>query len=134
MANTETATTIAEQAACVVRKNASFGTAPSNRDLLLVAIASVVATVPVCLASFPPTVDFPEHAGQAALLRNLHDPSFQFSDLFWRGGQYRYFVVHAPIDLGYRLFAWAPCPVRLVTRSDNWSLYEKDPRCTGDPP
>ncbi len=48
----------------------------------------------------------------------------------WRGGAYRYFVVHAPVDLGYRLFGWVPCPVSLVTRSGNWWLYEKEPRCT----
>ncbi len=48
----------------------------------------------------------------------------------WRGGMYRYFVVHAPADLGPRLFAWAPCSVSLVARSDNWWLYEKDPQCS----
>lgn len=60
-----------------------------------------------------------------------HPQTFRWRE--WRGGQYRYFVVHAPIDLGYRLFAWAPCPVSLLARSDNWWLYEKDPRCGGDP-
>lgn len=81
---TETVPPIAERAAsCVAPENAGLRTAPSNRDLLLVAIASVVATIPVWLASFPPMVDLPEHAAQVALLRNLHDPSFQFSGLFW---------------------------------------------------
>ena len=64
------------------------------------------------------------------------DPSFSewhpqtFGWNRWHGSLYRYFVVHAPIDLGYRLFAWAPCSVSLVARSDNWWLYEKDPQCS----
>ncbi len=57
-----------------------------------------------------------------------HPQSFRWT--VWRGDTYRYFVVHAQFDLGYRLFAWAPCPVSLVAQSGNWWLYEKDPRCT----
>lgn len=64
------------------------------------------------------------------IVSEWHPQTFRWHE--WRGGQYRYFVVHAPVDLGYRLFAWAPCPVRLVTRSDNWWLYEKDSPCAGD--
>ncbi len=46
------------------------------------------------------------------------------------GGDYRYFVVHAPIDLGGFLFPRAPCRITLAAHSNLWWLYEKDPRCT----
>jgi hypothetical protein len=61
------------------------------------------------------------------MVSEWHPQTFRWSQ--WHGGMYRYFVVHAPVDLGYRLFGWAPCPVSLVAHSDNWWLYEKDPRC-----
>ena len=65
-----------------------------------------------------------------ASVSEWHPQGFRWTE--WRGGRYRYFVVHAPVDLGYRLFGRAPCPVNLVTRSGNWWLYEKEPACTVD--
>jgi hypothetical protein len=61
-----------------------------------------------------------------------HPQTFRWTE--WRGDTYRYFVVHAQVDLGYRLFAWAPCSVSLVAQSGNWWLYEKDPRCNASNP
>lgn len=80
------------------------------------------ALFPVELVRFRPTVPPPD-----PIVSEWHPQTFRWSK--WRGGMYRYFVVHAPVDLGYRLFGWAPCPVTLVAHSDNWWLYEKDPRC-----
>jgi len=57
--------------------------AQSDRTLVLVIIASLLATIPIWLTSFPPMVDLPEHAAQVGLLRSLHNPSFGFSELFW---------------------------------------------------
>src|SRR5271165_5332872 len=57
--------------------------ARADRRLLLVAIAGILATIPVWVAIYPPMVDLPQHAAQIALLRNLRDPAFGFADLFW---------------------------------------------------
>ncbi len=54
-----------------------------KREMLLLIAASLLATIPVWMASFPPMVDLPEHAAQIALLRNLHNPGFPFANLFW---------------------------------------------------
>ena len=54
-----------------------------DRRFLLVALAGVLATIPVWVSTYPPMVDLPQHAAQIALLHNLHDPSFRFADLFW---------------------------------------------------
>lgn len=83
------------------------------------------AVFPVELVRFRPTMSAPD-----ASVSEWHPQAFRWKQ--WRGGTYRYFVVHAPVDLGYRLFAWAPCPVSLVTRSEDWWLYEKDPRCASE--
>jgi len=80
------------------------------------------AVFPVALVRYRPSLT-PQPPG----VSEWHPQTFRWDT--WRGDQYRYFVVHAPVDLGYRLFGWAPCPVSLVTRSGNWWLYEKDPRC-----
>jgi hypothetical protein len=81
------------------------------------------AVFPVVLVRFRPSVPPPD-----PIVSEWHPQTFRWRE--WRGGTYRYFVVHAPLDLGYRLFAWAPCPVSLVAHSDNWWLYEKDARCS----
>ncbi len=80
------------------------------------------AVFPVALVRYGPAVPTPNPT-----VSEWHPDTFQWDE--WRGGTYRYFVVHAPVDLGYRLFGWAPCPVSLVARSGNWWLYEKDPQC-----
>ncbi len=80
------------------------------------------AVFPIEPVRYLPSVPRPD-----PIVSEWHPQTFRWRE--WRGGTYRYFVVHAPVDLGYRLFAWAPCPVSLVARSDNWWLYEKDPRC-----
>lgn len=54
-----------------------------KHEILLLLIASVIATIPVWLPTFPAMVDLPLHASQVALLRNLHDPGFPFAGLFW---------------------------------------------------
>ena len=51
----------------------------ARREMLLLIAASLLATIPVWLASFPPMVDLPEHAAQIAMLRNLHNPGFPFA-------------------------------------------------------
>ena len=81
------------------------------------------AAFPVALVRYKPTLPSPNPP-----VSEWHPDTFHWEG--WHGGMYRYFVVHAPVDLGYRLFGWAPCPVSLLTRSGNWWLYEKDPGCT----
>jgi len=54
----------------------------SRRVMILLAIASVLATFPVWLATYPPMVDLPQHMAQVAILRNLRDPAFRFAGLF----------------------------------------------------
>jgi len=56
--------------------------AQPHREMVLLALASVLATIPVWVASYPPMVDLPQHAAQVAMLRNLHDPNFRFAGLF----------------------------------------------------
>lgn len=80
------------------------------------------AVFPVALVRYGPAVPSPNPT-----VSEWHPDTFRWEE--WRGGTYRYFVVHAPVDLGYRLFGWAPCPVSLIAHSDNWWLYEKDPQC-----
>lgn len=81
------------------------------------------AVFPVALVRYRPSA-----SRQSPTFSEWHPEAFRWSQ--WHGATYRYFVVHAPVDLGDRLFGWAPCPVSLVARSDDWWLYEKDPRCT----
>jgi hypothetical protein len=50
------------------------------------------------------------------------------------GGDYRYFVVHAPVDMGLKLFRGARCRVTLTAHSNLWWLYEKDPQCPSSKP
>src|SRR5208282_118074 len=59
-----------------------FRDARSRREMIILVIASVLATIPVWIASYPPMSDLPQHAAQVALLRNLHDPNFHFAGLF----------------------------------------------------
>jgi hypothetical protein len=80
------------------------------------------AVFPVALVRYQPAV-----LSQTPLFSEWSPQAFRWRE--WRGDSYRYFVVHAPVDLGYRLFAWAPCTVTLVAQSGNWWLYEKDQRC-----
>jgi len=86
------------------------------------------AVFPVALVRYRPSA-----SQQTPTFSEWHPETFHWGQ--WHGATYRYFVVHSPVDLGYRLFAWAPCPVSLVERSGNWWLYEKDSRCTpaGEP-
>ena len=53
-----------------------------RREMIFLVVASVLATIPVWIATYPPMVDLPQNASQIALLRNLHDPSFRFAGLF----------------------------------------------------
>jgi hypothetical protein len=50
------------------------------------------------------------------------------------GGDYRYFVVHAPVDMGLKLFRSAPCRITLAAHSNLWWLYEKDSQCPSSKP
>jgi hypothetical protein len=81
------------------------------------------AMFPVALVRYRPSLP-----SQDPSVSEWHPQTFRWAE--WRGDMYRYFVVHAPVDLKYRLFGWAPCPVSLVAHSDNWWLYENDPQCT----
>jgi hypothetical protein len=67
--------------------NASFVFPPLRHivkasPIFAIAIASILATTPVWLPTYPPMTDLPQHAAQVTLLRNLHDPTFHFSNLF----------------------------------------------------
>lgn len=44
--------------------------------------ASLLATIPVWIATYPPMTDLPQHAAQVTLLRALHDPHFAYANLF----------------------------------------------------
>jgi hypothetical protein len=67
-----------------------------HRKLLMIAGASLLATLPVWLAVYPPMTDLPDHAAQIMLLRNLNDPNFPYSSFF----QINWFT---PYLLGYLL-------------------------------
>ena len=80
------------------------------------------AVFPVALVRYKPMLPSPD-----STVSEWHPETFRWDQ--WRGDLYRYFIVHAPVDLGYKLFGSAPCAVSLVTRSGNWWLYERDPHC-----
>jgi hypothetical protein len=43
---------------------------------------SAFATSPVWLPAYPPMTDLPQHAAQITLFSNLHNPRFEYADLF----------------------------------------------------
>jgi hypothetical protein len=59
-----------------------FAVAQPRYETVCLVIASLLATIPVWLACYPPMADLPQHAAQVATLRNLHDPNFRFAELF----------------------------------------------------
>jgi hypothetical protein len=54
----------------------------SRRDLLLLTVASLLATIPVWIPTFPPMTDLPQHASQIMLLRAMQDPGFPYASFF----------------------------------------------------
>jgi hypothetical protein len=48
-----------------------------------VLVASLLATIPVWIPTFPPMTDLPQHAAQVALLRSLLHPGFQYEPYFY---------------------------------------------------
>lgn len=48
----------------------------------LPAVASVLATIPVWIPTFPPMTDLPQHAAQVALLREMLRPDFVWQSMF----------------------------------------------------
>ena len=61
--------------------------ANARRDWLILLAASLLATIPVWIPTFPPMTDLPQHGAQIALLRQmLHPQQFAFAgdfDLNW---------------------------------------------------
>jgi len=53
-----------------------------RRDLVLLLAASVLATIPVWIPTFPPMTDLPQHGAQITLLREVLHPGFPFASLF----------------------------------------------------
>src|SRR5690348_6995364 len=53
-----------------------------SQNVLLVAIVSALATIPVWLPAFPPMTDLPQHAAQVAMLREMSQPAFPYRHLF----------------------------------------------------
>jgi len=53
---------------------------PASKWLLLA--TSLLAVIPVWVTHYPPMSDLPQHAAQIALLKNLNDPQFQFTNMF----------------------------------------------------
>ncbi|AXC14570.1 hypothetical protein ACPOL_5320 [Acidisarcina polymorpha] len=45
-------------------------------------ILSLIATLPIWIANYPPMTDLPQHAAQVALLGDLHDPRFGYGALY----------------------------------------------------
>ena len=70
-----------------------------RRQLLLVAIVSALATVPVWMPRFPPMTDLPQHAAQVAMLREMAQPAFAYRGLFainwFTPYLFGYFLVYA---------------------------------------
>jgi hypothetical protein len=62
----------------------SFPQSPAadRRDWLLLAVVSVLATIPVWIAPFPPMTDLPQHASQIALLRDLLSGNSRYDSIF----------------------------------------------------
>ncbi len=58
----------------------------------------------------------------------LSPETFSWGEM--NGGEYRYFVVRAPFDVGFELFRRAPCRLALAAHSGEWWLYEKDSHCS----
>jgi hypothetical protein len=58
------------------------GFAARHRQVLLLALLSVIATLPVWIPPYPPMADLPQHAAQVGLWRSLGDPAFHFASLF----------------------------------------------------
>jgi hypothetical protein len=56
--------------------------AANRRDWLLLTAASLLATAPVWLATFPPMTDLPQHASQIVLLGELLHGGFRYEALF----------------------------------------------------
>lgn len=52
------------------------------KSLLIVAIVSVLATIPVWLPEFPPMTDLPQHAAQVVMLRVIAHHAFPYRQLF----------------------------------------------------
>ena len=67
-----------------------------NREIPLLLVASLLATIPVWIPYYPMMADLPQHASEIVLLRSLGDSSFKFSALF----QYYWFT---PYWFGYAL-------------------------------
>jgi hypothetical protein len=74
-----------------------------RRHTLLVCAASLFATIPVWIPTFPPMTDLPQHASQIALLRHMLSPDFRFASYF----HINWFT---PYLLGY-LLVYAIAPV-----------------------
>ena len=73
-----------------------------RRHTLFVCAASLLATIPVWIPTFPPMTDLPQHASQIALLRHMLSPEFRFESYF----HINWFT---PYLLGYLLvYAIAP--------------------------
>jgi hypothetical protein len=71
-------------------------TLPVEKYMFL--LACLLCGLPIWLPQFPAMVDLPQHAAQVALLLNLGNPGFPFSDLFQ-------FNLFTPYLLGYGLIA-----------------------------
>jgi hypothetical protein len=71
-------------------------------EMWLLLAASLAATIPVWIPTFPPMTDLPQHASQVALLRGMLTPDFPYESVF----QVNWFT---PYLLGYLLtFALMP--------------------------
>lgn len=57
-------------------------TTTARGHLVLLLVASALATLPVWIPTYPAMVDLPQHAAQVALLENLGNPDFRFASLF----------------------------------------------------
>jgi hypothetical protein len=53
-----------------------------RRSFALVALVSVLATIPVWIPDFPPMTDLPQHAAQIAMLREMGQETFPYRHLF----------------------------------------------------
>src|SRR5262249_12558452 len=53
-----------------------------SRELFMLVAASLLATIPVWIPTFPPMTDLPQHGAQIALLREMLQPGFAFASYF----------------------------------------------------
>ena len=111
-------------ASLVVNSGSSLFGAPVNMHIPAWYQAKKAGIVDFNFAdAYAPVVRYKANRGPRLTERIVWAPL----ELDWAehgGYRYRYFVVKAPVNLSYHLFAGQPEPIILVARYNDWWLYE----------